>query len=62
MPVAGFGDGGDLVVEGKVVVEEDTKVACSVGGVNDCVGVDVKCRIVKFGKLGWIAKDEEFSL
>jgi len=57
MPVAGFGDSRDLVVERKLVVKEDAKVACSVGGMDDGVVVNVKSRFVEFGELGWIAKD-----
>jgi hypothetical protein len=61
VPIAGFTDSGDLVIEGEVTVEEDSKVACIVDRLYDSVGIDLKSRVIDFGKLGGVAEDKEFS-
>ena len=42
VPVAGFADRGDVIVEGEVTIEKNTKVASSVDWLDDGVLVDLE--------------------
>ena len=42
VPVAGFADRGDMVVEGEVTVKKNTEVASSVDWLDNCVLVDLE--------------------
>ena len=42
VPVAGFADRGDMVVEGEVTVKRNTEVASSVDWLDNCVLVDLE--------------------
>ena len=42
VPVAGFADRGDVIVEGEVTIEKNTKVASSVDWLDNCVLVDLE--------------------
>ena len=57
VPIAGFAGSGDLIVECKVRVQEETKVTCRWSGFYDCGWVDFQCGIVEFGQLISIAEN-----
>ena len=61
VPVACFADGGDLMSEGKVRVENETEVAGVADRLDSGSGVESKVRVVDFGELDGTSKDEEFS-
>ena len=61
VPVAGFTDGGDLVVEREVTVKKNAKVTSSTDWLDDSVLIDLERGVAEFGQLDGIAKDEEFG-
>ena len=61
VPVACFADGGDLMSEGKVRVENETQVAGMADRLDSGSGIESKVRVVDFGELDGTSKDEEFS-
>ena len=61
VPVAGFTDGGDLVVEREVTVKKNAKVTSSVDWLDDSALINLERWVAEFGQLDGITKDEEFG-
>ena len=61
VPVACFADGGDLMSEGKVRVENETQVAGMVDRLDSGSGIESKVRVVDFGELDGTSEYKEFS-
>ncbi len=58
---ARFREGRNLIREGKVIVEDEAKIACSMRRLNNSLRREIKNRTVKFKELLRKAKKKEFS-
>ena len=61
VPVACFADGGDLMSEGKVRVENETEVAGMADRLDSGSGIKSKVGVVNFGELDGTSKYEDIQ-